>query len=139
MTFENGRHTGGYAMTRETINSDKAPAALGPYSQAVKADGWVFCSGQIAINPETGAIEVGISAQTEQCLKNLTAVLREAGATLADAVKVTVFIKDMNQFGDMNEVYGRYFSENPPARACVEVARLPKDVLVEIELVAKAG
>ena len=124
-------------MTRGIVSSAGAPAALGPYSQAVKADGWVFCSGQIAIDPETGEIEEGISAQTQRCLKNLTAVLEAAGASLADAIKVTVFIKDMNQFGQMNEVYAGFFPENPPARACVEVARLPKDVLVEIELVAR--
>jgi 2-iminobutanoate/2-iminopropanoate deaminase len=124
-------------MRREVVSSSGAPPAIGPYSQAVKADGWVFCSGQIAVNPETGRIEEGISAQTQRCLKNLTTVLEAAGATLADAVKATVFLKDMNQFGQMNEVYATFFSEDPPARACVEVARLPKDVLVEIELVAK--
>lgn len=124
-------------MAREIVKSEGAPAALGPYSQAVKVDGWVFCSGQIAMNPQTGEFEEGIQAQTERCLNNLSAVLEAAGATLADAVKVTVFIKDMNQFGQMNEVYARFFPENPPARACVEVARLPKDVLVEIELTAR--
>jgi len=126
-------------MAKEIISTQAAPAALGPYSQAVKVDGWIFCSGQIAMNPQTGEIAEGIAAQTQQCLKNLTAVLQEASATLADAVKVTVFIKDMKQFGEMNEVYAKFFTENPPARACVEVARLPKDVLVEIELVAKAN
>jgi 2-iminobutanoate/2-iminopropanoate deaminase len=125
------------SMAREIVKTDGAPAALGPYSQAVKADGWIFCSGQIAMNPQTGELEEGIQAQTERCLKNLSAVLEAAGATLADAVKATVFIKDMNQFGQMNEVYGKFFSESPPARACVEVARLPKDVLVEIELIAR--
>lgn len=135
-------------MAREIVKSDGAPAALGPYSQAVKVDGWVFCSGQIALNPQTGQFEEGIQAQTERCLKNLSAVLDAAGATLADAVKVTVFLKDMNQFGQMNEVYAKFFPEvpeapsagvavPPPARACVEVARLPKDVLVEIELIAR--
>jgi 2-iminobutanoate/2-iminopropanoate deaminase len=89
------------------------------------------------MNPQTGEFEEGIQAQTERCLKNLSAVLEAAGATLADAVKVTAFIKDMNQFGQMNEVYAKFFPENPPARACVEVARLPKDVLVEIELIAR--
>jgi 2-iminobutanoate/2-iminopropanoate deaminase len=125
-------------MAREILKSESAPAALGPYSQAVRADGWIFCSGQIAMNPQTGQFEEGIQAQTGRCLKNLSAVLEAAGATLADAVKVTVFLKDMNQFGQMNEVYAKFFAENPPARACVEVARLPKDVLVEIELIAKA-
>ncbi len=126
-------------MARDIIETASAPAAIGPYSQAVKVDGWVFCSGQIPVNPETGAIEEGIEAQAERCLKNLSAVLEAAGGTLADAVKVTVFLKDMNQFAAMNEVYGRFFPEVPPARACVEVARLPKDVLVEIELVARVG
>ncbi len=124
-------------MAREIVKSEAAPAALGPYSQAVKVDGWVFCSGQIGMNPQTGEFEEGIQAQTERCLKNLSAVLEAAGATLADAVKVTVFLKDMNQFGQMNEVYAKFFPENPPARACVEVARLPKDVMVEIELITK--
>jgi 2-iminobutanoate/2-iminopropanoate deaminase len=124
-------------MGREIVKSEGAPEALGPYSQAVKVDGWVFCSGQIGMNPQTGEFEEGIQAQTERCLKNLSAVLEAAGAALTDAVKVTVFIKDMNQFGQMNEVYARFFPEAPPARACVEVARLPKDVLVEIELIAR--
>lgn len=126
-------------MARDIIKTAKAPAAIGPYSQAVKVDGWVFCSGQIPVNPETGEIVEGIEAQATRCLKNLTAVLEAAGGKLADAVKVTVFLKDMNQFGALNEVYGSFFPENPPARACVEVARLPKDVLVEIELVAHTG
>jgi 2-iminobutanoate/2-iminopropanoate deaminase len=137
-------------MTKEIVTTDSAPAAIGPYSQAVKVDGWVFCSGQIPINPDSGEIVEGIAAQTEQCLKNLTAVLEAAGATLNDVVKVTVFLKDMNQFGEMNGVYAKFFAEvpqaplsgvavPPPARACVEAARLPKDVLVEIELVAKAS
>ncbi len=137
-------------MARDIIETASAPAAIGPYSQAVKVDGWVFCSGQIPVNPETGEIEEGIEAQAERCLKNLSAVLEAAGGTLADAVKVTVFLKDMNQFAAMNEVYAGFFPEvpqaplsevavPPPARACVEVARLPKDVLVEIELVARVG
>ena len=126
-------------MTREIIKSDGAPEAIGPYSQAVKVDGWVFCSGQIPFNPETGEFEEGVEAQTERCLKNLTAVLKAAGSGLKDAVKVTVFLKDMGQFAAMNAVYGRFFPEEPPARACVEVARLPKDVLVEIDLIARTG
>jgi 2-iminobutanoate/2-iminopropanoate deaminase len=123
-------------MAGEIVESSNAPEAIGPYSQAVKADGWVFCSGQIAIDPETGQIVEGIPAQTEQCLKNLSAVLEAAGATLADAVKATVYLKDMNDFAEMNKVYGMFFPMNPPARACVEVARLPKDVMVEIDIVA---
>ena len=123
-------------MAGEIVESPNAPEAIGPYSQAVKADGWVFCSGQIAVDPETGQIAEGISAQTQQCLKNLSAVLEAAGATLADAVKATVYLKDMNDFAEMNKVYGMFFPMNPPARACVEVARLPKDVKVEIDIVA---
>jgi len=126
-------------MAKDIVKSSGAPEALGPYSQAVKVEGWVFCSGQIPVDPDTGAIVDGISAQTERCLKNLSAVLEAAGATLADAVKVTVFLKDMNDFAEMNKVYGMFFPVNEPARACVEVARLPKDVMVEIELVAKTS
>lgn len=126
-------------MAKEIVKSSGAPEALGPYSQAVKVEGWVFCSGQIPVDPDTGTIADGISAQTERCLKNLSAVLEAAGATLADAVKVTVFLKDMNDFAEMNKIYGMFFPVNEPARACVEVARLPKDALVEIEMVAKTS
>jgi len=124
-------------MAKKVIKAENAPAAIGPYSQAVAADGWVFCSGQLPVDPASGEIVEGIEAQTQQCLKNLSAVLEAAGGGLANAVKATVFIKDMNMFAQMNGVYAEFFPENPPARACVEVARLPKDVLVEIELVAK--
>ena len=118
-------------------NTDKAPAAIGPYSQAIKAGNMLFVSGQVPFVPETMEIVEGdVKAQTAQSLKNLQAILKEAGADFSDVVKTTVFIKDMNEFAQINEVYAEYFGENKPARACVEVARLPKDVKVEIELIA---
>ncbi len=124
-------------MNKELINTDKAPAAIGPYAQAVKANGFVFTSGQIPIDTETGNIvSGGIEAQAERALDNLTAVLNAAGLGLKDVVKTTVFIKDMGDFPALNAVYAQYFGEPYPARSCVEVARLPKDVLVEIEAVA---
>ncbi|MDK2918048.1 MAG: 2-iminobutanoate/2-iminopropanoate deaminase [Candidatus Petromonas sp.] len=124
-------------MDLKTIYTDKAPAAVGPYSQAVKAGNLLFVSGQIPINPATGELVKGsIEDETRQCLENAKAILNEAGTSLSKVVKVTVFIKDMNQFGRINEVYGEYFSDHKPARACVEVARLPKDVNVEIEMIA---
>ncbi len=131
-------------MAKEIVKSGLAPEAIGPYSQAVKAGDFLFCSGQIPVNPGTGTIEEGISAQTERCLKNLSAVVEAAGGKLSDAVKLTVFLKDMNDFGAMNEIYAQFFpgaesGAPPPARACVEVARLPKDALVEIELIANIG
>ncbi|BAU44773.1 MULTISPECIES: RidA family protein [Cyanophyceae] len=124
---------------REVIRTEAAPAPVGPYSQAIAAQGrLVFVAGQIPLHPETGAI-VGeeVSTQTEQVLANLEAILKAAGATFADVVKTTVFLADMNDFGAMNSVYTRVFDEaTAPARACVEVARLPKDVRVEIECIA---
>lgn len=127
-------------MKLQVINTDKAPAAVGPYSQAIKAGNFVYISGQIPINPENGEIvKESIEAETKQCLDNATAVLAEAGATFENVVKVTVFIKDMNQFGRINAVYGEYFTDHKPARACVEVARLPLDVNVEIEMIAVVG
>ncbi|SDK57236.1 RidA family protein [Natronincola ferrireducens] len=120
----------------KAINTKKAPAAIGPYSQAAKVNGFLFVSGQIPMNPETMEIVEGdIKQQTKQVLENLKAILEEAGATFNHVVKTTVFIKDMNDFTDINEVYSTYFTENKPARACVEVARLPKDVGVEIEAI----
>ena len=122
---------------REIIQTDGAPAAIGPYSQAVRARGFVFASGQIPLDPTTGSmVEGGIAEQTDQVLRNLTAVLRAAGTSLELVVKTTVFLADMNDFVVMNEVYGRYFSTNAPARATVEAARLPRDARVEIEAVA---
>jgi len=124
-------------MEKNIISTTKAPAAIGPYSQGIKAGNMVFTSGQLPMDPETGElITKDIKSEARQSLSNLKAVLAEAGATLEDVVKVTVFIKDMNQFGDINEVYGEFFNTHKPARSCVEVARLPKDANVEIEAVA---
>ena len=124
-------------MAYEVIHTDNAPAAIGPYSQAIKAGNLLFVSGQVPFVPATGEIVEGdVKAQTAQSLKNLQAILKEAGADFSNVVKTTVFIKDMNEFAQVNEVYAEYFGENKPARACVEVARLPKDVKVEIELIA---
>ena len=122
---------------KETITTDKAPGAIGPYSQAIKVGGLVFCSGQIPIDPATGEfVSDVVSEQTEQVLANLSEVLSAAGSSLNDVVKTTVFLSDMNDFAEMNEVYGRFFYENKPARATVQAARLPKDARIEIEAVA---
>lgn len=127
-------------MTKEAVNTAKAPAAIGPYSQAIKTGAMVFTSGQIPIDPTTGEIVAGdVRAQTEQVLHNLAEVLRAAGTSLDNVIKTTLFIKDMNNFAVINEVYARFFQEVPPARSTVEVARLPKDVLIEIEAVAVSG
>ena len=118
-------------MANQVIHTENAPAAIGPYSQAVKAGNLLFVSGQVPFVPETMEIVEGdVKAQTAQSLKNLQAILKEAGADFSNVVKTTVFIKDMNEFAQINEVYAEYFGENKPARACVEVARLPKDVKV---------
>ena len=118
------------------INTDKAPAAIGPYSQAISINGMLFTSGQLGIDPATGALPEGVEAQTEQSLKNLDAILIEAGCAKTDVVKTTVFIKNMGDFPTVNGIYERFFGEHKPARSCIEVARLPKDGLVEIEAVA---
>ncbi|WP_427339007.1 RidA family protein [Caloranaerobacter sp. DY30410] len=124
-------------MDKKVISTDKAPKAIGPYSQGIVAGNMIFTSGQLAINPETGElIKDDIKKETRQALENLKAVLKEGGATLNDVVKVTLYIKDMNQFGKINEVYEEYFCENKPARSCIEVARLPKDGNVEVEAIA---
>lgn len=124
---------------KEIISTENAPGAIGPYSQAIKAGGIIFCSGQIPIDPATGNFVSDVVAeQTEQVLKNLSAVLEAAGASLNDVVKTTVFLADMNDFAEMNEVYGRFFIENKPARATVQAARLPRDAKVEIECIALA-
>ncbi|MGX9757278.1 RidA family protein [Clostridioides difficile] len=124
-------------MKHEVLHTNDAPAALGPYSQAIKAGNLLFVSGQVPLVPETmEVVEGDVQAQTAQSLKNLKAILSESGADFSNVVKTTVFIKDMNEFGAINEVYAEYFGENKPARACVEVARLPKDVKVEIEVIA---
>ena len=121
----------------EVVSTDKAPGAIGPYSQAIKANGMVFCSGQIPIDPATGDFaSEDIAEQTVQVFKNLAAVLEAAGSGLERVVKTTVFLADMNDFAAMNEVYGKYFTENKPARATVQAARLPRDAKVEIECIA---
>lgn len=118
------------------VSTDKAPAAIGPYSQAIRLGNLLFTSGQIPLNAEGQLAEGGIEEQTHQVFRNLREVLGAAGATFADVVKATVFMKDMNNFGTVNEIYASYFGDHKPARSAVEVARLPKDVLVEIELIA---
>ena len=124
-------------MKHQVIHTDNAPKAIGPYSQAVKAGNMLFVSGQVPFVPETMEIVEGdVKAQTAQSLKNVQAILAEAGLYFSHVVKSTVFIKDMNEFAQINEVYAEFFGENKPARACVEVARLPKDVKVEIEVIA---
>jgi 2-iminobutanoate/2-iminopropanoate deaminase len=125
---------------REIIKTERAPEAIGPYSQAVKANGLVFLSGQIPIDPATGQfVAGGIAEQTEQVMRNLSMVLEAAGSGLGQVVKTTVFLADMGDFAAMNEVYGRYFEKDAPARATVEAARLPRDARVEIEAIALAG
>jgi 2-iminobutanoate/2-iminopropanoate deaminase len=124
---------------REIVATKDAPQAIGPYSQAVKGNGFVFTSGQIAIDPATQQVVGGdVAAQTERVLRNLSEILEAAGSGLGKVVRATVFLKNMNDFVAMNEVYGKYFSSAPPARSTVEVARLPKDVLVEIDVIALA-
>ncbi len=124
---------------REVIATDDGPKAIGPYSQAIKANGLVFLSGQIALDPATQQIISGdVAAQTDRVLQNLAGILKAAGSSLAQVVKTTVFLKNMSDFAAMNEVYGRHFTQAPPARSTVEVARLPKDVLVEIDVIALA-
>lgn len=125
---------------RQIIKTEDAPQAIGPYSQAVVAGGFVFLSGQIPLDPATGQfVEGGIAEQTEQVLRNLSKVLEAAGTSLARVVKTTVFLADMSDFAAMNEVYGRSFNENPPARSTVQAARLPRDARVEIDVIALAG
>ena len=128
------------AIDRSVLATDAAPAAIGPYSQAIQAGPFLFCSGQLPVDPAEGTIVAGGPAeQTAQSLTNLTAVLHAAGGSLANVVKTTVFLKDMSHFQAMNEVYAKFFTVEPPARSTVEVARLPKDALVEIEAVALLG
>lgn len=124
-------------MTKKIISTDNAPAAIGPYVQATLVNGFLFTSGQIPLDPATNTLVTGdIKVQAHQACKNLMAVLAEAGMDASNVVKTTCFIKNMNDFADFNSVYAEYFGANAPARSCVEVARLPKDVLCEIELVA---
>lgn len=121
----------------KTINTNKAPEALGPYSHAMVVNNLVFTSGQIPLDTEGNIVNSDVKEQTKQVLENLSVVLEEAGSDLNSVVKATIFISDMNEFQQINEVYGSYFNEHQPARSCVEVSRLPKDVKVEIELVGK--
>ncbi len=124
-------------MEKKVVNTDEAPAAIGPYSQALKVGEMVFVSGQIPIDPATGDIVQGdIKAQTRQVLTNLNAVLTAAGSSLEKTVKTTVYITNMDEFSQVNEVYSEFFTDQPPARACVEVSRLPKGVAVEIDAIA---
>lgn len=119
------------------ISTNNAPAAIGPYSQAIITGNILFCSGQIPINPETGSIPEGVEAQAEQALTNVKNLIEAAGSSIDNVVKTTVFIKDMNDFAKINEIYAKYFTEPFPARSCVEVARLPKDVLLEVEAIVE--
>jgi len=125
------------SQKQEAIKTDMAPEAIGPYSQGIKTGNLIFTSGQIGIDPATGEIvSGGIEEQAIQVFENLNAVLSASGASMSDVVKTTVFIKDMNDFSKVNEIYGKYFSQPYPARSCVEVSRLPKDVLIEVEAIA---
>lgn len=122
---------------KDRVQTDNAPKAIGPYSQAIKANGFVFASGQIPLDPATMQIvEGGIREQTERVMNNLEAVLKASGSSLEGVVKTTVFLKDLTDFAEMNEVYGSFFRQTPPARSTVEVARLPRDVRVEIDVIA---
>jgi 2-iminobutanoate/2-iminopropanoate deaminase len=124
---------------REVISTQAGPQAIGPYSQAIRANGFVFVSGQVAIDPASQQVINGdVAVQTDRVLKNLSGILQAAGSGLEKVVRSTVFLKNMSDFAAMNEIYGRYFKEMPPARSTVEVARLPKDVLVEIDVIALA-
>lgn len=124
-------------MNREVISTENAPKAIGPYSQGVKMGNLLFCSGQIPANPHTDELLSGsIAEQTSQCLSNLKAVIEAAGSSMSKVVKTTVFMRDMNDFGEMNEEYAKWFPDNPPARSSIQVARLPKDVGIEIEAIA---
>ncbi|MCC8138225.1 MAG: RidA family protein [Clostridiales bacterium] len=121
---------------KKAISTDKAPAAIGPYSQAIETNGMVFTSGVIPVDPATGGIPEGVEAQAEQAFSNMAALLQASGTNMEQVIKTTVFIKEMNDFGKINEIYANYFTGVFPARSCVEVARLPKDVLLEVEAIA---
>ena len=123
-------------MMKKVISTDKAPAAIGPYSQAIEAGGFVFASGQIPVIPSSGEIPEGIEAQAEQVMKNMKNLLEAAGTSLERVVKTSVFIRDMNDFGRVNAIYAEYFKNDCPARSCVEVSALPKGVLIEMEAIA---
>lgn len=123
-------------MSKQIVVTPRAPKAIGPYSQAVVANGLIFVSGQLPIDPATGQLVEGIQNQTKQCLDNLTAILEQAGSGRTKALRVGIFLKDLENFKAVNEIYAGYFNENPPARSTVEVARLPMDAAIEIEVVA---
>lgn len=123
-------------MNREVINSSKAPAAIGPYAHGNKVGNMVYTSGQLPLNPETKELITEIKAATRQSLENVKVILEEAGTTMSNVIKATVFVKDLGQFADVNEVYSEYFGTNPPARSCVQVAKLPMDAVIEIEVIA---
>lgn len=123
-------------MIKEILHTNNAPKAVGPYAQAIFVNGAVYTSGQLGLNPATGAFENGIEAQTHRAMKNVGEILKTKGFTYADIIKTTIFVKDMEQFGIVNSVYESYFDGNFPSRSCVEVSRLPKDGLVEIEVIA---
>ncbi|HEU5203288.1 MAG TPA: RidA family protein [Candidatus Limnocylindrales bacterium] len=123
--------------SRQAVSSSNAPAAIGPYSQAIVADGTVYCAGQIGLDPATGELAEGLEAQAERALRNLTAVLDAAGATLADVVKTTIFLADMGDFAAVNAIYATFMPDPPPARSTVAVSGLPKGALVEIEAIAR--
>lgn len=122
---------------KKAIYTEKAPAAIGPYSQAIEINNLIFTSGVIPVKPETGEIPQGVEAQADQAIKNLANLLEASGSSTDKVIKTTVFIKDMDDFAKINEIYGKYFKQTYPARSCVEVARLPKDVLIEIEAIAE--
>ncbi|WP_294132702.1 RidA family protein [uncultured Clostridium sp.] len=123
-------------MKREVIHTNNAPGAIGPYSQGIIVGDFVYTSGQIPINPATGVMETDIKLATKQSMENVKAILEAAGTSLENVVKTSIFLKDLNDFAAVNEVYGTYFTENPPARSCVQVAKLPKDAVIEIEAIA---
>ena len=123
-------------MEKEVINTKNAPGAIGPYSQGIIVGDFVYTSGQIPINPATGVIETDIKSATKQSMENVKAILEAAGTSLEKVIKTSIFLKDLNDFAVVNEIYGTYFSENPPARSCVQVAKLPKDAVIEIEAIA---
>ncbi|WP_411740086.1 RidA family protein [Peribacillus sp. S4] len=123
-------------MIKEVISTTNAPGAIGPYSQAIKKGNSIFVSGQLPVNPQTGEMPEDIKEQTKQSLNNVKEILEAAGASLVDVVKTTVFLKDLSNFSEVNEIYGEFFTENYPARCCVEVSKLPKDAGVEIEVIA---
>ena len=123
-------------MTKEVINTNNAPEAIGPYSQGVIVGDFVYTSGQIPLNPVTGELVTDIKLATKQSMENIKAILEEAGTSLNNVVKTSIFLKDLNDFEAVNEVYGTYFIENKPARSCVQVAKLPKDAVIEIDAIA---